>query len=242
MTDAVTKIAGFIRLLTHHRGETPGSYDEVAAGYDVFASFWDRHVAGAAMVEYERLLSERIPPRGLVLDAGAGTGERTQAILNVADPARIVALDASAQMLEVAASKIEDVRVEFQHGNVTRLPFPSDTFDVVSSTWVIEILDEPAVAVSEFLRVLKPGGTVIYSFCSLPDGPVGTVARWIADNVTPRANPLSHLLPSDQQPFHDCEMSSLRRFSGGLTTVVTLGKCCSVTRPTLPCSLKISAD
>lgn len=240
--ESVNKIAGFIRLLTHHRGEAAGSYDEVAGGYDFFVSFWDHYVAAAAMKEYERLLAERVPAGGVVLDAGAGTGERTLAILRAADPGRVVALDASAGMLDVAKSKIDDTRVEFQLGDVARLPFPDDTFDVVSSSWTIEILDDPKAAVTEFLRVLKPGGTVLYSFCSLPQGSVGRVARWIADHVLPGSNPLSHLLDDEQAPFHDCSMSSLQRFSGGLTTVATLGKCCSVAAPGLPCTLRVSSD
>lgn len=240
MTDSlIDQVAGFVRLLRSHRGEPADSYDRVAQGYDLFAPTWDRVVHRRAMGRYEALLAKRIPAGGAVLDAGAGTGERTLAILRQSEPGSVVALDASSKMLEVARTKIKDPRVEFLVGDVTRLPFQDSAFDVVSCTWVLSILDEPHRAVTEFLRVLKPGGTVMYAFCSLPQGPIGSIAAWIVRQLAPESSPVSHLLPPKAQPFHDCAFSSLERFSGGLATVVALGKCCSVTEPALPCALEV---
>lgn len=53
-------------------------------------------------------------------------------------------------------------------GSVDALPFPDGTFDIVMSAWVIETVDSPSAAVTEMLRVLRPGGLVAYSFCSRP--------------------------------------------------------------------------
>lgn len=54
--------------------------------------------------------------------------------------------------------------------SVMELPFPYESFDVVVSAWVIETVSEPALAVQEYRRVLKPDGHVLYTFCSLPQG------------------------------------------------------------------------
>ncbi len=47
-------------------------------------------------------------------------------------------------------------------GDVTRLPFPDATFDLVSANMVIEHLNDPAAALLEIRRVLKPGGAFVF--------------------------------------------------------------------------------
>jgi SAM-dependent methyltransferase len=51
--------------------------------------------------------------------------------------------------------------------DVRHLPLADNTFDLVAGTWVIEFLDNPQAVVQEFMRVVKPGGFVIYAFCGL---------------------------------------------------------------------------
>lgn len=230
----------YLKLFDFHRGESKTAYDAAAPGYDGFASVWDKKIAGGALNYFNELLKEKILPGASVLDAGAGTGLRTSSILEVSDPGRVVALDSSVRMLDVARKRIEDPRVEFMEGDVTKLPFEDDTFDVVCCTWVVEILDDPRRGIEEFIRVIKPEGVVVYAFCSLPEGPLGRVLDFVIQNMLPADNPLTHLLPTEDQPFHQCDFSSLKRFSGGLTSVATVGKCCEIRDPSLPCRLELS--
>ncbi|GIW07464.1 MAG: hypothetical protein KatS3mg060_2269 [Dehalococcoidia bacterium] len=139
-----SKLTGYLGLIRRHRGEPAGSYDEVASVYDSFAKVWDRRIAAPALGHFDRIVEERVPPGALVLDAGAGTGERTLAILRHSEPGDVIALDASAAMLDIARSKIRDPRVRFMLGDLQRLPFDDDTFDVVSCSWAIEIMADPA--------------------------------------------------------------------------------------------------
>lgn len=230
-------IASYLKLLHRHRGEPEGAYDEVAAVYDDFAKVWDEHVAAPALAQVNHLIEERVKPGALVLDAGTGTGERTLALLAHSQPSKIIALDASAAMLDVARFKIQDSRVSFVQGDVRHLPFADNTFDVVVSTWVIEIMDDPRAVVQEFIRVIKPGGVVIYAFCSLPEGTLGNTLKYLMTKVSSKEGPLTHLLPKEERPFHHSEYSSLTRFAGGLTTVATGGKCCTVTDEFVSCRL-----
>ena len=227
----------FLALSRLHRGESVDAYDDVAGAYDVFAKIWDGYVAAPALHYFKELIRLRIKPGALVLDAGAGTGLRTQALLQNSEPARVVALDASRQMLSAAAGKIHDARVIFQEGDLTRLPFAPDTFDAVICTWAIETLEYPREAVREFVRVIRPGGVVLYAFCSLPAGRLGEVSAKILERVASNDGPLSHWLPQSEWPFHECAFSSLKQFSGGLTTVATVGKCCPISDQVLPCRL-----
>lgn len=138
-------------------------------------------------------------------------------------------------MLAVAEAKIDSPIVQFQQGDIRHLPFADDSFDVVVSTWVVEILDDPRGAVEELVRVIKPTGVVIYAFCSLPEGSAGAVLRYVRDAVATRLAPMSHLLSEDERPFHHCRRSSIAQFSGGLTTVAMVSKCCPIVEQGLPC-------
>ncbi len=203
--------------------------------YDDFTKVWDQHIAAPALHHFNHLIEERVKPGAVVLDAGAGTGERTLALLQHSQPGEIIAFDASGNMLAVARSKIHDSRASFLQGDVRHLPFVDNAFDVVVSTWVIEIMEDPRAVVQEFIRVIKPGGVVIYAFCSLPEGILGNTLKYAMTKVSSKEGPLTHLLSEKERPFHRCAYSSLKQFAGGLMTVATVGKCCVVTDEYVPC-------
>lgn len=126
-----SKLASYLKLLRRHRREPGGAYDEVATGYDDFTNVWDQHIAAPALAHVNSLIEQWVKPGAVVLDAGAGTGERTLALLQHSQPGEIIAFDASEAMLAVAKTKIHDKRVRFVQGDVRRLPFDDNTFDVV---------------------------------------------------------------------------------------------------------------
>ena len=86
-----------------------------------------------------------------VLDAGAGTGALSRRLMLALPQLRPVLVDLSPGMLSHAA----DLQVPRALASVQALPFADDTFEVVVSSWVIETLDSPEVAVTEMLRVLR---------------------------------------------------------------------------------------
>jgi ubiquinone/menaquinone biosynthesis C-methylase UbiE len=47
-------------------------------------------------------------------------------------------------------------------GDVSRLPFPDQTFDLVSANMVVEHLTDPAASLAEIRRILKPGGAFVF--------------------------------------------------------------------------------
>jgi len=91
-------------------------------------------------------------PFASVLDAGAGMGVSTRVFADRAQ--RTVALDISRKMLRELwpAPRVE--------GNFDHLPFADGTFDGVAFTASLFLVPEPAVAVREAARVLRPGGVV----------------------------------------------------------------------------------
>jgi 2-polyprenyl-3-methyl-5-hydroxy-6-metoxy-1,4-benzoquinol methylase len=97
-------------------------------------------------------------PRPTGLDAGCGTGRATAALAGRG--ADVVAIDLGERL--VARTRLRCACRPLV-GSVMVLPFPDATFDVVLSTEVIEHVPDPALAVKEFARVLKPGGHLVLS-------------------------------------------------------------------------------
>ena len=95
-----------------------------------------------------------------LLDTGCGTGNYIAAVKNRV--ASCVGLDPNAGMVKQARTKHgDDRRVTLQQASVLEIPFPDSSFDVVIMTQVLHHLtpDTHAAALSEIVRVLRPGGT-----------------------------------------------------------------------------------
>ena len=96
-----------------------------------------------------------------VLEAGCGIG--TDGARFAAAGAHYTGIDFSPTALSLARGRfsVENLPGHFLAGSATHLPFPDDTFDLVYSHGVIHHVNDTAEAAQEFLRVLKPGGTVL---------------------------------------------------------------------------------
>ncbi|MEP6493937.1 MAG: methyltransferase domain-containing protein [bacterium] len=130
--------------------------DVWAAGnaYEPYVGRWSRVVA-------REFLEWLAPANGeRWLDVGCGTGALTEAILEIAAPARVDAVDASAAYVEFARDRIRDSRVVFDVADARTLPTPSASVDIVVSGLVLNFVPEPETALREMARVVRPGGHV----------------------------------------------------------------------------------
>jgi SAM-dependent methyltransferase len=99
-----------------------------------------------------------------VIDVAAGAGEPALTIAQqVGARGSVMCTDAVAEMLAAARSKAERLglkNVEFRQCESQSLPFLDHTYDVAVSRLGIMFAPDPAVALKEMVRVIKPGGTV----------------------------------------------------------------------------------
>jgi SAM-dependent methyltransferase len=98
-----------------------------------------------------------------VLDVACGTG--VVSITAARLGARVSGLDLTPELLERARenSRLAGVEIDWQEGDVEKLPFADASFDAVLSQFGHIFAPRPEVAIAEMLRVLKPGGTIAFS-------------------------------------------------------------------------------
>jgi ubiquinone/menaquinone biosynthesis C-methylase UbiE len=102
---------------------------------------------------------------GCVLDCGCGPGHLAVHLARTASQTRIWALDVSPDMVRLAAANAAAAglagRIVPTEGDMRALPFPDDSFDLVTSIFAFHHLPNPRAALREMRRVLRPGGALI---------------------------------------------------------------------------------
>jgi ubiquinone/menaquinone biosynthesis C-methylase UbiE len=121
---------------------------------------WYTTPLGRAVDRAEKaaLLRMASPQTGdLALDVGCGTGHFTQMLAQAG--AEVTGCDASEAMLRQAARTLPDLR--WQLADARELPYADASWDLVLSVTMLEFVEEPARALDEMWRVLRPGGRLV---------------------------------------------------------------------------------
>jgi len=122
-------------------------WDELRSGY------FTEQVRDAAIAK------ANFPANAIVADIGAGTGFVAAGLAPRA--ARVLGFDASAEMLVVAQRNLAAFpNVELREAPGNRLPLPTATLDGVFANMYLHHAPDPAGAITEMARVLKPGGVL----------------------------------------------------------------------------------
>lgn len=144
---------------------------------------------------WRAVIAAAVPGTSLrCLDLGTGTGACALAL--AANGHHVVGLDGAGGMLvecrRVAAER--DLAVALVQGDVEAAPFADAAFDIVAARNLFWTLPDPDRAMREIVRLLRPGGTFLFS-----DG------LWLTDSVPPEAS--SHDMTAyapllDELPYH----------------------------------------
>jgi ubiquinone/menaquinone biosynthesis C-methylase UbiE len=125
-----------------------------ASAYELFVGRWSRKVAKQFINWLE------VPPERVWLDVGAGTGILTDAILQQANPTKVIGVDTSQAFIELAQERINDSRAQFYLGDATSLDLGDLNFDVAVAGLVLNFVASPQQAVNNMARWVKPGSLV----------------------------------------------------------------------------------
>ncbi|GAB3974463.1 class I SAM-dependent methyltransferase [Plantactinospora veratri] len=111
------------------------------------------------------LTAAAIEPEDRVLDIGCGTGGTTRLAARLAARGRVLGVDLSAPMLDLARTAAASAglrNVEFTRGDVQVFPFPDGGFDVAISQFGIMFFADPVAAFGNVRHALRPGGRLAF--------------------------------------------------------------------------------
>lgn len=158
--------------------------------------WYDQHIlpwlidiaCGLPMVQGRR--AALVPQaHGCVLEIGMGTG-RNLPFYDRSRLTQLVGVDPALQMHRLAQRRSQKagINVELVGLSAERLPLPDNSFDTVVCTYTLCSIPDPAAALHEVRRVLKPGGQFL--FCEHGRAPDASLARW-QQRIEPLWKPLA---------------------------------------------------
>ena len=137
----------------------------------------------------------------IVLDLGTGTGDLSRAV-QAAGATQVVAGDFSRPMLVAGRRKmLSDAPTGLRWAQVDALslPFPDDTFDAVTSGFLLRNLVDLPQGLTEMLRVIKPGGVLVaLDITHPPPGLAGAALRFGFRRVV---SPIAGALSGDRPAY-----------------------------------------
>ena len=130
-----------------------------------FAERYDSFLVPVIFRPWAREMIRRAAPHDgeHILDLACGTGVLTREIIHSGiAPASLKGADHSAQMLDVARAKADEVGIvaDWVEADAGALPFPDDRFDLAFCQQALQFFPDRSRALSELRRVMKPGGRV----------------------------------------------------------------------------------
>ena len=139
-------------------------------------------------------------PKGLRwLDVGCGNGAFTEEIIARCAPGTVMAIDPSDEQLAFARTRPAAKLAKFEVGDAQKLSFGDATFDVAIMALVLAFLLDPAKAVAEMARVVRPGGWVATYMWDILNGgapttPIYTAIESLGSTLPVRPNPAASRL------------------------------------------------
>jgi demethylmenaquinone methyltransferase/2-methoxy-6-polyprenyl-1,4-benzoquinol methylase len=126
----------------------------------------------------------------LILDVATGTGDFAFEALSILNPDKIVGVDISEGMLDVAKQKIAKRNLghkfEVKLGDSEKLPFEADEFDAVTVAYGVRNFENLEKGLTDINRVLKPGGKAVVLEFSKPKAfPIKQLYQFYFNYITP---------------------------------------------------------
>jgi demethylmenaquinone methyltransferase/2-methoxy-6-polyprenyl-1,4-benzoquinol methylase len=204
-------------------------FGQIAPWYDFLNHFLSLNID----TRWRNTTVKRVPPRpaenGPILDLCTGTGDLALTYDRAAKGAvPVIAADFCHEMLVRAAQKAEGTGVKFVEADAQALPFPDDTFQIVSVAFGLRNVTDTDRGLAEMVRVLRPGGSLAVLEFSKPRGRVlGPLYTFYFRHVLPKVGQLFcrnneqayRYLPESVLRFPDYDALADKLRAHGLTDV-----------------------
>ncbi len=191
-------------------------FGEIAGRYDFM-----NHVLSLNIDRYWRWRTVRIvrpDASAPILDMCTGTGDLALAYYRASDPdTAVVGADFCHPMLTLGANKGRKAgangRLNFVEADARQLPFPDDTFQIVSVAFGLRNVEDTDGGLREMARVCQPGGRVAVLEFSMPSWqPFRGIYRWYFRHILPR---VGQLLARNRQEAYSYLPASVSEFPSG---------------------------
>ncbi len=203
MSDKDTTDFGYREVEKEEKaGLVAGVFHSVAARYDLMNDL----MSGGIHRIWKRFTIEvsAARPGNTVLDIAGGTGDLAAQFADIVGAeGRVVLADINDSMLQVGRDKLLDTgrqgNIEFVQADAQYLPFPDDSFDVVSIAFGLRNVTDKELALRSMLRVLKPGGRLLVLEFSKPTSEaLGRAYDAYSFNIIPR---IGRLVANDSESY-----------------------------------------
>jgi len=132
----------------------PSAYDRLAPIYD---NRWPRYLSLSIDLARSHLFAN---PGETLVDVGCGTGQLLELVVTKEPDVHAYGVEPSEGMLAVARRRVSD-RTHLIRGEASRIPLDAASADWLVSTSALHLFEDPAKALGEFHRVLRPGGQLV---------------------------------------------------------------------------------
>ena len=162
------------------RTHAPAIFTGIAPEYSWMGAIW----SFGQDARWRRTMVARLnaAPGSRVLDVAAGTGLVSRELAG-RKLVRVVSLDVSAPMLSAGIPVNREAgyadRIQPVVARAEALPFPDDSFDAVTFTYLLRYVDDPEAVLKELVRVVRPGGGVASLEFHVPDQPALRAGWWL---------------------------------------------------------------
>ncbi len=200
------------------QGKVREVFDSVASNYDLMN---DAMSLGIHRLWKDMTITKVNPQPGeLLIDVAGGTGDLARRFIKKAEgvrerrggkPARAIICDINAEMLLAGIDETKDAGLDMKRvcGNAEVLPFPDKYCDAVTIAFGIRNVTHRDKALSEFYRILKPGGRLaVLEFSTPPEKFLRTIYDAYSFSVIPK---LGEWFAGDGESYQYL-IESIRRF------------------------------
>ena len=129
---------------------------------------------------WKRCLRDRLPEldQPVCVDLACGTGDLCGLLAQRYADADITGIDLTPAMLDIARRRFDQENISFRRGDMAALELDDASVDVVTGGYALRNAPEPAAAVREVARVLKPGGTAAFLDFSKPPNALAAAVEY----------------------------------------------------------------
>ena len=180
--------------------------------------------------QWRRLTAKAARPQaGFALDLATGTGDLALELIEQG-AAHVMAADFCAPMLEAARQKFARHSIpgiELVQADAMQLPFADQSFDCVTSGFLLRNVADLPKTLSEIHRVLRPGGRAVsLEITHMPPGPLSAAFQTYFDHAVPviggwiSGDPMAYrYLPASVAAFPDADRLSEMLYRAGFRSV-----------------------